>query len=115
MSKCCKNAKYWPHNWLCLKGLYVLFVVLFYAALVYAVFQAYAIFTHPQLSGKEMWLAAAVYVITDVFTAIGFLTVAKILNALRKIKKAVAPCACSMAEEKPAESETEKVVERESK
>lgn len=117
MSKCCKSCKWWPHNWLCLKGLYVLFVVFFYIALAYAVFQAYAIFTHPQLSGSEMWMAAAVYVLTDVFTAIGFLTVAKILQVLRKIKKTVAPCGCAMkeAEEKPAESETEKVVEQESK
>ena len=115
MSKCCKGAKCWPHNWLCLKGLSVVFLVLFYLALVYAVFQAYAIFTHPQLSGSEMWLAAAFYVASDLAAAIGFLTVAKILKAIRKIKKAVAPCACSVveAEEKPAESETE--AEQESK
>ncbi len=117
MSKCCKCAKWWPHNWLCLKGLSIIFLVLFYLALVYAVFQAYAIFTHPQLFGAEMWLAAGFYVASDLAAAIGFLTVAKVLKAIRKIKKAVAPCACSMpeAEEKPAESEIEKVVENESK
>lgn len=87
MSKCCKCAKWWPHNWLCLKGLSVIFLALFYLALVYAVFQAYAIFTHPQLAGSEMWLAAAFYVASDLAAAVGFLTVAKILKAVRKIKK----------------------------
>ena len=119
MSKCCKCAKWWPHNWLCLKGLSVIFLALFYLALVYAVFQAYAIFTHPQLTGSEMWLAAAFYVASDLAAAVGFLTVAKILKAVRKIKKAVAPCGCSVTEaaeeEAPAESNLEKVVEHESK
>lgn len=116
MSKCCKCAKWWPHNWLCLKGLSVIFLVLFYLALVYAVFQAYAIFTHPQLFGSEMWLAAAFYVASDLAAAIGFLTVAKILKALRKIKKAVAPCACSAAETEEQSGPTiAEVVERESK
>ena len=114
MSKCCKCSKWWPHNWLCLKGLSVLFLVLFYLALAYAVFQAYAIFTYPMVHGSEMWLSAFFYVASDLAAAVGFLTVAKILKALRKIKKAVAPCACSV-EEKPAPSEIEKVVENESK
>ncbi len=116
MSKCCKHAKWWPHNWLCLKGLSVIFLVLFYLALAYAVFQAYALFTHPQLTGAEMWLAVAFYVASDLAAAIGFLTVAKILQAIRKIKKAVAPCACSM--EEPAEKSGQTiadVVEHESK
>ena len=117
MSKCCKSCKWWPHNWLCLKGLSVLFVVLFYVTLAYAVFQAYAVLTYPMLTGSAKWLGAGFYFLTYVLYAFGFLTVAKILQALRKIKKAVAPCGCSMAqaEEEPAESETEKVVEQESK
>ncbi|WP_428045379.1 hypothetical protein [Candidatus Avelusimicrobium fimicolum] len=114
MSNCCKCAKWFPHNWLCLKGLSVLFLVLFYLALVYAVFQAYAIFSHPQLSGSEMWLAAAFYVASDLAAAVGFLTVAKVLKVLRKIKNAVAPCCCS--HEAPAEEEhIADVVEEESK
>ena len=113
MSKCCKCAKWFPHNWLCLKGLRIIFLVLFYLALAFGVFQAYAVFTHPALSGQEMWAAAAYYILSDLAAALGFLTVAKILGVLRKIKKAVAPCCCT--QEKPAESTIEKVVEEESK
>lgn len=115
MSNCCKCAKWFPHNWLCLKGLSVLFLVLFYLALVYAVFQAYAIFTHPQLSGSEMWLAAAFYVASDLAAAVGFLTVAKVLKALRKIKNAVAPCCCAHEEPAAEEEHAVEVVEEESK
>lgn len=116
MSKCCKYAKWWPHNWLCLKGLSVIFLVLFYLSLAYAVFQAYAIFTHPQFVGAEMWVAVLFYVGGDLAAGIGFLTVAKILKALRKIKQAVAPCACSMPEtEEKSEGTIAEVVEHESK
>lgn len=115
MSNCCKCAKWFPHNWLCLKGLSVLFLVLFYLALVYAVFQAYAIFTHPQLSGSEMWLAAAFYVASDLAAAVGFLTVAKVLKALRKIKNAVAPCCCAHEEPAAEEEHAVEAVEEESK
>ena len=115
MSNCCKCAKWFPHNWLCLKGLSVLFLVLFYLALVYAVFQAYAIFPHPQLSGSEMWLAAAFYVASDLAAAVGFLTVAKVLKVLRKIKNAVAPCCCAHEEPAAEEEHAVEVVEEESK
>ncbi len=116
MSNCCKCAKWWPHNWLCLKGLSILFVVLFYLALVYAVFQAYIIFAKSPLFGRDMWTAAAFYAIQDLAAAVGFLTVAKVLGALRKIKKAVAPCCCTV-EDAPAmeEASIEEVVEKESK
>ena len=114
MSKCCKYAKWWPHNWLCLKGLSVIFLVLFYVTLVYTIVLAYGFVTSPFIQGAEMWFAAALYTAASLATAIGFLTIAKILKALRKIKHAVAPCACSV-EEKPAPSEIEKVVEKESK
>lgn len=111
MSKCCKGAKWWPHNWLCLKGLSIVFLVLFYLALVYAVFQAYAILTYPLFDGSaEQWLNLGFFTAANLAAAIGFLTVAKILQVLRKIKKAVAPCACSVQE-----SKTEEVVEKESK
>lgn len=104
MSKCCKCAKWLPHNWLCLKGLYVTFLVLFYIALVYGIYQALLVLTHPALTGRTMWMALAFYLISDWAAALGFLTIAKILKVLRKIKKAVAPCCCESHTEAPAEA-----------
>lgn len=113
MSKCCKCGKWWPHNWLCLKGLHVFFTAMFYLALAYAVFQAVAILRHPLLTGAEMWAALAFYVLSDLGAAIGFLTISKILGVLRKIKKAVSPCCCTREEH--GENSIESVVEHESK
>ena len=119
MSKCCKCAKWFPHNWLCLKGLSIVFLVLFYVALVHAVFQAYAVFSYPAWPSKaEMWMAFTMYVLGDLAAAIGFLTLAKILKALRKIKNAVAPCCCAAEQaekEEPAKDGITEVVEEESK
>ncbi len=100
MSKCCKCDKYWPHNWLCLKGLYVIFLVLFYLMLVYTIFQDILVIKHPMITGRAMWGNLAYYTLSDLAAAIGFLTIAKILNALRKIKHAVAPCCCEAAKQK---------------
>lgn len=100
MSNCCKCAKYWPHNWVCLKGLYVLFIVLFYIMLAFAIFQDVQIFRHPLITGSQMWLAVLMATLSNLGVAVGFLTIAKVLNVLRKIKKAVAPCACSTEAEK---------------
>jgi len=94
MNDCCKHAKWWPHNWLCLKGLYVTFVILFYIVLAYAIFTAYQIFTHPLLTGKDMWYALVNAESIILLVALAFLTIAKMCKALRKIKKAVAPCCC---------------------
>lgn len=113
MSKCCKCGKWWPHNWLCLKGLYVFFIAMFYLALVYAVLQAVAILRHPMLSGVEMWKYLVADLCDYLGAAIGFLTIAKVLGVLRKIKKAVSPCCCSREEN--AENHIETVVEHESK
>ena len=98
MSKCCKGkcwCKFLPHNWLCLKGLYVLFVVLFYICLVFAIFMACQIIAHPMITGNEMWMALGFYVGESLVAALFFLTVSKILKVLRKIKQAVAPCCCT--------------------
>ena len=109
MSKCHTYMKWFPHNWLCLRGLSFLFLGLFYLAFGFAIYQAIAIFAHPGLTGAEMWVTVAYYVLSDLAAAIGFLTLAKVLGALYKIKKAVAPCCCG-AEEKtvqePAQEET---------
>lgn len=102
--KCCKGkcwCKFLPHNWLCLKGLSVLFIVAFYVAIVFAIYMAFQIGTHPMITGSEMWAALAYYVGQTLAAAVFCLTVSKILNALAKIKHAVAPCCCH--EEKPEE------------
>lgn len=104
MSKCCKCAKWFPHNWLCLKGLSVLFLVLFYIAFVYGIYQAVLVIKHPALTGKLMWMALTYYVLSCWGAAVGFLTIAKILKVLRKIKQAVAPCCCEASAEKKEES-----------
>ena len=109
MNDCCKHAKWWPHNWLCLKGLYIFFIVLFYLTLVFALIQDYQIFTYPLLTGKAMWGEALRATISNLFIAIALLTVAKMLKALRKIKKAVAPCCCEKgAKEEKASKKEEK-------
>lgn len=94
MSKCCKYAKWYPHNWLCLKGLSIVFIVLFYLTLAHLIYQAISILTHPAFTGSTMWMILLGYTLSEAGVAIGFLTVAKILQALRKIKQAVAPCCC---------------------
>ena len=107
MSNCCKGAcwtRFLPHNWLCLKGLYVLFVVLFYLAVAFAIYIACQLATYPMLSGREFWMALVVAEAQILSGALAALTVSKILKALAKIKHAVAPCCChdDAAAEKPA-------------
>ncbi len=99
MSNCCKYAKWWPHNWLCLKGLSVLFLVLFYLTLVFAVYQDIQIFRHPLITGAQMWLAVVLGTLSNLGIAVAFLTVAKVLKAIGKIKCAVAPCGCDATKE----------------
>ena len=108
MSNCCKGkcwCKFLPHNWLCLKGLYFVFVTLFYIAFVFAIYTAIQILTFPMISGKEMWITLGVVEAQILGTALGLLTVAKILKVLAKIKHAVAPCCCH--EEKAKEEKKE--------
>lgn len=95
MSNCCKGKcwmKFLPHNWLCLKGLYFVFVALFYIAFVFAIYMAIQILTFPMISGREMWTALGIVEAQILGAALGLLTVAKILKVLAKIKHAVAPC-----------------------
>ena len=108
MSKCCKGkcwCKFLPHNWLCLKGLYFVFIALFYVAFAFAIYMAYQILSFPMISGKEMWAALGIVEAQILGTALGLLTVAKVLKALAKIKHAVAPCCCH--EEKAEEAKEE--------
>lgn len=102
MSNCCKGkcwCKFLPHNWLCLKGLSVLFIVAFYVALIFAVYMGIQIAKHPMITGSEMWVALSFYVGQSLAAAIFCLTVSKILRALAHIKHAVAPCCCEANKE----------------
>ena len=113
--KCCNKGacwcKYLPHNWLCLKGLYVVFIVLFYVALAFAVYMTVQIASYPMLSGRDMWMVLGTVLAQILAGALGLLTIAKVLKVLAKIKHAVAPCCCqeeAKAEEKPAKKEAKK-------
>ena len=110
MSNCCKGAcwcKYLPHNWLCLKGLSVVFTVLFYIDLVFGIYMAVQLSRYPMLSGYDFWMALGIVEAQIVGGALVLLTISKILKALAKIKHAVAPCCCHKenADEKPAKKE----------
>lgn len=102
---CCKHAwmRFLPHNWVCLKGLYVLFIVLFYVALFFTVYQDIQVARYPLLTGAQMWTAIAFGTLSNLAVAVGFLTLAKILKALAKIKHAVAPCGCENHTEEAAQ------------
>ncbi len=109
MSNCCKGAcwcKFLPHNWLCLKGLYVVFTVLFYIALAFAIYMACQLASYPMLSGRDLWMALGIVEAQILGTALVLLTISKIVKALSKIKHAVAPCCCH--EEKPAKKAAKK-------
>lgn len=106
MSKYCKCAKWFPHNWLCLRGLSVIFLILFYIAFLWGIWVAILVFMHPSFTGLYMWKVAVSYLVHPFWdAALGFLTVAKILKALYKIEHAVAPCCChGKTEEKKCET-----------
>lgn len=90
---CCKKKCCWfPHNWLCLKGLYWVFITLFYVAIAYTLYVAYLMISSPMLSGAAFWESFLSFIINALSIMLGFLTVAAILKALRKIVHAVAPC-----------------------
>lgn len=107
----CKN-KWWPHNWFCLRGLYWLFVALFYITFVYMLWIVYALSASPMISGDLYWSNLFAVAVNCISLMLGFITVAKILQVLRKIKKAVAPCCCEGHKESPTITT---VVEHESK
>ena len=125
MSKCKGKcwSKFLPHNWLCLKGLSIAFLVLFYITLiagiviavilcgrVWDMFAAYL-----QVGGKELlsngslWMAwgamLSQVILLTVPLMFVWLAFSKICKALAKIKHAVAPCCCN--EEKAKETKKE--------
>ena len=105
----CKNklCRWLPHNWLCLKGLSYVFVAFFYLAIVYTIYVSYMMIASPMLTGVAFWESFLSFLVNAVSIMIGFLTVAKILQALRKIAHAVAPCCCQ-AEAKKEETKENK-------
>ena len=108
-NKCC----WWPHNWLCLKGLYVVFLVLFYLTVAYTIYGVCFMLFSPELTGQALWANLISFLINAFGVMIGFLTVAGILKALRKIVHAVAPCCChtEAAEEENKEETTTEVAQ----
>ena len=102
MSNCCKYAKWFPHNWLCLKGLSVLSVVLFYLVAIDWVVKVIQIVNYPGFNQETMILALRNYSLSAAGWMFTFLTISKVLKSLRKIKQAVAPCCCDAKDEKEA-------------
>ncbi len=115
MSKCCKCAKWWPHNWLCLKNLYYVFIALFYLTLVSALYFLISALLVPagafENVGQNKWFFILNTLTPILLGSLLSLTIAKIIKVLRKIKHAVAPCGCEV---KP-EVTVEEVVAEESK
>ena len=130
MSKCCKEkclCKFLPHNWLCLKGLSVAFLVLFYitffASIVIAIVlcvnlwnmfaEYYATDSVKELLfNRSLWAAWAVVLLQvigiAVPSALVWLSFSKMLKVLGKIKQAVAPCCCNEEKTKEAKKEATK-------
>lgn len=90
----CKWCRWMPHNWFCLKGLYWIFITLFYLTFAYMIYMIYAISTTPLLSGSDYWAYLVGMLLNMLGMMLGLLTIAAILKAVRKIVHAVAPCCC---------------------
>jgi hypothetical protein len=109
--------RFLPHNWLCLKGLSITFLVLFYALLIlwliqfgFLLFQGIPAMRLAGASYKDIVVALwgqMPSIVMPVILMLFFLTLSKILKALRKIVHAVAPCGCAREqiaqEEQPQE------------
>ncbi len=94
----CKN-KWWPHNWFCLKGLYWIFVALFYFTLIYTIYIVIWMSRSPMISRDVLWQTIINFLFNSLSVMLIMLTVAAVLKALRKIKAAVAPCCCETAKQ----------------
>lgn len=90
---CAKN-KWFPHNWFCLKCIAIINIVLFYVALAFTVFQVgqlcyYAAIFEGELPWLQVIVDGSLRLISGVLIALAFLTVAKVICILKKIKMAV--------------------------
>ena len=95
-SDCCRHARWWPHNWLNLQGLYIFFTVLFYLFAIFAIYmlcQIIPAYNHPMVAPETLFALILLFIGGFLATFLS-LAIAKMLKALRKIKKAVDPCCC---------------------
>lgn len=89
----CKS-KWFPHNWFNLKVIAIINIVLFYVAIGFTLFQLgslwYYIFTFdgPVPYGRAL-MDSGFILVSGVLIGVGFLTIAKIIKILKKIKHAV--------------------------
>ena len=110
---CCKQKcwmRFLPHNWLCLKGLSVVFTVFFYILLIlwlvmwgFIFFSAIPAMRLAGASFTDILLALFGHIfaiVVPVVVMVVFLAFSKILKALHKIVHAVAPCGCHLEEKK---------------
>lgn len=93
---CCKFTKFLPHNWFGFKSLYVIFVACFYIALAYMIYQ-FGLVAYYYKIGRFQGIGQVVDVLISILLNVGVATLlsvtfAKMLKALCKIKRAVAPC-----------------------
>lgn len=108
MSNCCKQKcwmRFLPHNWLCLKGLSITFLVFFYILLIVLLVQlgfiAFSGIPAMRLAGASwgnilvvLWSQAVPSLLIPFVMMVVFLALSKALKALRKVVHAVAPCQC---------------------
>ena len=108
MSNCCKQKcwmRFLPHNWLCLKGLSITFVVFFYILLIVLLVQVGFIACQGipamRLAGASwkdimavLWAQAIPSLVIPFVMMLVFLAISKILKVLHKIVHVVAPCGC---------------------
>jgi hypothetical protein len=124
MSNCCKQKcclRFLPHNWLCLKGLSISFLVLFYILLIlwlvqvgFIVFSGIPALRLAGASSRDILVALwgqAPSLITPLVLMLVFLAMSKILKALRKIVHAVAPCQCHQEVAQEEQEEVKEVTE----
>ena len=98
MAKCCKYAKFLPHNWFCLPVLSIIFSVLFYVIVIYACTEVYGVMKNtslgymPQGQSKEIIINILINRVTMALLVVMF---AQITKALFKIKRMVKhACKC---------------------
>ena len=101
---CCKYAKWFPHNWLCLKGLSYVFLGIFYITFLMGLYQAIRVLAYPFPDPAMKWGLLFNILILFWGIALSSLTTAKVLKAIRKIKEAVAPCCCEAKKEETNEN-----------
>ena len=70
-----------------------------YLTIAYAIYIVFLMSTTPMLTGAAYWENLFNFLINAFSIMLGFITVAKVIKAVAKIKKAVAPCCCEAHQE----------------